>query len=74
LKIYPNPTVDKTMISGLEGPNTISIYNMMGQLVATEVTTEEVFVVDLLKQPKGNYLIRINNSQNNTRLVKIIRE
>jgi hypothetical protein len=74
LKIYPNPTVDKTIISGLEGPNTINIYNMMGQLVATEVTTDEVFVVDLLKQPKGNYLIRINNSQNNTRLVKIIRE
>ncbi len=74
LKIYPNPTVDKTIISGLEGQNTINIYNMMGQLVSTEVSREETVVVDLLKQPKGNYLIRISNSENNVRLVKIIRD
>jgi len=74
LKIYPNPAADKTTISGLEGTNTIYLYNMLGQLLATEVTNLEVYCVDLFKQPQGNYLLRISNSQNNTRLVKVVKQ
>jgi hypothetical protein len=74
-KIYPIPTVDKTIITGLDGgSNSISIYNMLGQLLATEVTRQDTYVVDLLKQPVGNYLLRITNDKNNARLVKIIKE
>lgn len=74
LKIYPNPTVDKTTISGLEGDNTVLVYNMMGQLLATETVKSEIYSVDLTKFPQGNYLIRINNTRNNSRIVKLIKE
>jgi hypothetical protein len=74
VKVYPNPTADKTTISGLEGKNSIYVYDMLGQLVSTQVTEKEVYVVDLLKQPRGNYMIRISNSENKTRVVKILKE
>ncbi len=73
VKVFPNPTVDKTTITGLEGTNTIHIYNLMGQLVSVETTREEAVVVDLFKQPQGTYLIRLSNSDNNSRLIKVIR-
>jgi hypothetical protein len=74
LKVYPNPTADKTTISGLKGRNSIYVYDMLGQLVSTQVTDKEVYVVDLLKQPHGNYMIRISSSDNKTRVVKILKE
>lgn len=74
LKIYPNPTTEKITINGLSGPNTVMMFNMLGQLLYSERTTRETLVVDLLKQPQGCYQIKINNSQNNTRFVKIVRQ
>ena len=74
VKIYPNPTSDKTIISGLAGSNTICVYNMMGQLLSSETIKEENVMLDFAKQPQGTYLIKINNDANNRRLVKIIRQ
>jgi hypothetical protein len=74
IKFYPNPTFEKTTISGLKGENTVLVYNMFGQLVSTTVTDKETHVIDLIKQPVGNYLIRINDNQNNSRVVKVIKQ
>lgn len=73
-KIYPNPTFDKAMITGLEGSNTINIYNMMGQLISSETIKEETLLLDFSKQPQGTYLIRMTNSANNKRLFKVLRQ
>lgn len=74
LKLFPNPTADKTTISGLQGKNTLQVFNMMGQMILSETTEQETVALDLSKQPQGNYLVRINNTQGNTRAVKIIRQ
>jgi len=73
--VYPNPTVNgKTTIAGLEGTNTITVYNMIGQVVSTQVTETEVVSVDLSNQAAGNYLVRITNSNNQTKTIKVINQ
>ncbi len=73
--VYPNPTVNgKTTIAGLEGTNTISVYNMLGQSVLTLTSDREVVSIDLSSQPLGNYLVRVTDSNKATKTVKIINQ
>lgn len=73
--VYPNPTVNgKTTIAGLEGTNTISVYNMLGQSVLTLTSDREVVSIDLSSQPFGNYLVRVTDSNKATKTVKIINQ
>ena len=73
LKVYPNPAINgKSLITGLKGENTINAYNMLGQLILTEKTTSANFEINLSKQPSGTYLIKIVNSDNQAKMLKII--
>lgn len=75
LKVFPNPAVSgKTTISGLNGTNSIIVYNNLGQVVLTRSVSEESTAIDLSAQPAGNYLIRITSSENETRTVKIVNQ
>lgn len=75
LNLYPNPAVDgKTTVSGLIGFNTILVYNMLGQLVYTKITSQESELIDFQNQPKGNYLIKITNSNKEFKSFKIINQ
>ena len=59
LSLFPNPANDQIRIEGLEGENVMQIYNAMGRLVKTVVTTDDeaISVADL---SAGIYLLRIN--------------
>ncbi len=73
--VYPNPTVNgKTNISGLTGSNKVVVYNMLGQVTLTQTVINESASIDLSAQPAGNYIIRITNSDNVTKTVKIINQ
>ncbi len=73
LSVYPNPAVNgKSTISGLQGTNTLVIYDLLGQIISTEVTQSSTTSVDLSKYPKGTYLVRIVSSDNKSKVVKII--
>jgi hypothetical protein len=75
LNVFPNPAVNgKVTINGLEGSNTISVYNMIGQLVSSEITTAEATTVNLSNQATGTYVIRVTDSSNKTKLVKVIND
>jgi hypothetical protein len=75
LSVYPNPVVNgKANISGLEGANTIVVYNVMGQIVSTLTVATEVVSVDLSNQPAGTYVIRVTDSSNKSKLVKVINQ
>ena len=75
LKVYPNPAVNgKTMITGLRGKNTVMVYNMLGQMVFTEISNNAAIEVNLSKQPKGTYMVRIVNSENEVKSVKIVNQ
>jgi len=75
LSVYPNPTINgKTNIAGLEGTNTITVYNMLGQSVLTLSSDKEEVSIDLVNQPMGNYLIKITDSNKASRTVKVINQ
>jgi hypothetical protein len=75
INVYPNPAVyGKANIGGLEGTNTITIYNILGEVVSTKSTTDETFAIDLSAQPTGNYLVKITDSNNHSKTVKIVNQ
>ena len=62
-KIFPNPTNDKLFIRGLSNPIKISIYNVLGKLVLSEITTNEI---DLEGLQSGIYIVKIIDQQKET--------
>jgi hypothetical protein len=74
VKVYPNPTVDKVIVSGLIGKNTITLYNMFGQQVFIQQADKTEISVDLSRFAIGNYLLRIADANNDTRVVKLVKE
>jgi hypothetical protein len=75
LKVFPNPAVGgKSTITGLVGTNSITVYNILGQAVVTKLVTEESTTIDLSNQPSGNYVVKITDSSNESRSVKIINQ
>lgn len=72
LNLYPNPTISgKVNIAGLNGKNTIQVYDVLGQLIMSEMIEQEKTQIDLSKQAKGNYIVRILNDRNQSKVVKI---
>ena len=75
LNIYPNPAVNgKTSISGLKGKNTIMVYDVLGQLILVKTSEENKEVIDLTKQPKGTYILRVVNTDKRSKVVKIFNQ
>ncbi|MBX3165046.1 MAG: T9SS type A sorting domain-containing protein [Bacteroidetes bacterium] len=75
IMLYPNPSANgKTEIHGLEGKNTIEVYNMLGQQVINTVSNSEVVSIDLTNQPSGNYLVKITNESNQSKVLKFINQ
>lgn len=63
IKVYPNPTTDYLMVSGLDGIGTVEMYTLTGQLVVKqsfENTTR--LVIDLVS---GVYLVKVLSGNEN---------
>jgi hypothetical protein len=60
IKVYPNPVKDKLFIQGLLKPTKISVYNLLGKLVLSKITLNEINVNNL---QRGIYIIKIKEEQ-----------
>jgi surface protein len=63
IAVYPNPAKDKLCILGLSSPSKVSIYNVLGKLVRSETTSNEV---DLEGLQSGVYIVKIRDQQKET--------
>ncbi|MFT4806178.1 MAG: surface protein [Psychroserpens sp.] len=63
ISVYPNPAKDKLCILGLSRPSKVSIYNVLGKLVFSETTSNEV---DLKGLQSGVYIVKIMDQQKET--------
>lgn len=73
IELYPNPAINgKSYVSGLNGQNTIIVYNILGQTVFTQTSADETTTIDLSNQPNGTYLVKVIDSINNSKTVKLI--
>lgn len=72
---YPNPAVNgKITIANLEGSNTITVYNMLGSVISTQMSSNSSVLVDLSNQAIGNYFVKITDSNSNSKTVKVINQ
>ena len=75
LAIYPNPTVNgKTVISGLDGTNTVLVYDMLGQMVSNQSSDRETLSIDLTNKSNGTYIVKIINSNNDAKVMRIVNQ
>lgn len=72
IRVYPNPAQEKITIELNEKPNTgeeIFIYNSSGQMVKTQMVSQQKTELNISELPSGIYLVRMKNAS-----VKFIRE
>ncbi len=68
LLVFPNPTRGKFTVKGLhtsEKP-TITVHNIMGQLVQEIQPVGNEALLDISQQPAGNYVVRIQGERQST--------
>jgi hypothetical protein len=61
ISVFPNPSTGlvNVILSGKE--NTISVFNMLGEVVYHSQTSAQTNMIDLTGKPEGIYLIQIDN-------------
>lgn len=72
LKVYPNPVSDILTVSYNEVIDSITIYNMMGQVVIKEKSSSNTIIVNTSNLTAGTYLVRIT-SGNNNKVIRVIK-
>ncbi|MBN8666959.1 MAG: PQQ-dependent sugar dehydrogenase [Chitinophagales bacterium] len=77
VKVYPNPVADIVFIRGLremKKPVRAEIYDIMGQLRITQVSSRNDFSLDLSSLKKGIYLLKLyNGNEQEVQVEKLIR-
>lgn len=75
VSIYPNPTDNKVIVEvqdGMQGDETIALYNGMGELLVKEPCASQKCVIDLSNFPAGVYHLSIQ-SKDGVQTKKILR-
>ena len=68
LKIYPNPAQEIVYVEGASKGTSISLFNLSGQELSTQIASEEKNEVNVSSLPLGTYLLRIGK-----KVVKIVK-
>ena len=62
IHVYPNPSVGTLNIALTEKVNsTVSVYNMLGEVVFNSTKNTQLFTVDMNEQPNGVYFVKIKS-------------
>ncbi len=70
--LYPNPANGIAKLVNLEGTNTITVYNFLGQLVYTTTSSTDNVTIDLRNQAVGTYFVKIVSANNHSKTLKLI--
>ncbi len=71
--VYPNPATDVIVIDNAN-QSTVSIINMMGQVVVSQYINSEHANMDISQLPEGTYIVRMEKgSEINTQKLNIVR-
>ena len=69
IRVFPNPTQDALFIRGVEGEQTVRIFNMRGQVVQSAVTVDGEAILHVSGLPNGTYLLQVG-----AQVVKFIKD
>jgi hypothetical protein len=65
VKIYPNPTTDVLHVAA-EGYSTVSITNLLGQVISTEKISDTQFTLNVADLTSGVYFIKLQGERGTT--------
>ena len=75
IRLFPNPAVDgKSTVSGLDGQNTIQVFNILGMMILTQQCDQENTTLDLSSHPNGTYLVKITDANTVSKTIKIVNQ
>jgi len=61
IKVYPNPVNDRLHIANIQANSVITIYDIYGRECHTEVSSDDVTIINTSKYSKGLYIITVAN-------------
>lgn len=74
ISVYPNPSTGSFTFSGLKENSKIEIYDVIGKVVFSIVTSDEKFSIDISVHPKGIYFYQIIDKKNRASKGKIFNQ
>src|SRR5690625_128811 len=72
--LYPNPTNDLVFISGLEGEESISLFNISGKLLHSFTTDNTEVSIDMTQFSSGVYFLNIKTKDQIQTTKKVIKQ
>lgn len=66
LKLFPNPVIDYLTIIGLDGKETLTVYDTTGRLLQTSKATGKELKLNFSTYAKGMYLVSITSEKGST--------
>jgi len=63
-RLYPNPVKDKLTITSTQSLETIKVFDILGQKVASKNVASQEITLDLNKLSSGNYFVQIVSEGN----------
>ena len=72
---YPNPAHDNIFINTTENASSVSVTDIIGQTVIAEqrVNSEQVHSIDISNLANGVYLVKVNSSDNQVKVIRFIK-
>lgn len=61
IQCYPNPTQDKIYVTGLTERSIVSIYDINGKRIASQLTSNQHTTFEMSAYPSGIYFVEIKN-------------
>ena len=77
LSTYPNPTSDLLVLNAENYNNpslAYQLYDMQGNVMATEKLTNETTFIEMAKLSSGVYLLRITDAEKQVKTIKVIKK
>lgn len=72
INYYPNPVVDNIYLNTEDTINSVEVYNIMGQKLATQTINDTNGIVNLSNLASGNYMVKVitDKATQNIKIVK----
>jgi hypothetical protein len=76
VKVFPNPTngVFEIHLNSFNETTSVEIYNALGQRILVEKVNSEIMTINLKEFNSGLYYVKIKNSEQQSQLIKVIKQ
>jgi hypothetical protein len=62
-RVFPNPATEIVTVESAQPLNRVEVYNSIGKLVKSAHTLEKSMQLDIVKLPKGLYVISVDGRE-----------